>query len=172
MATHSSILAWRIPRTEEPGGLPSMGSQSRTQLKRFSRSSRIGIETRQKLTFKREPTGKRYSDWVKCFAQGKEAGPGPAAVESDNRKQRSRNLPEEQGNRGAWEVALKRRLSPGREQTSDGGQEPHSSLQAQWGAAQGPAPPGQSTVGLPPKALQRAPGQLGPRTAPLPSAHL
>ena len=25
MATHSSILAWRIPRTEEPGGLPSMG---------------------------------------------------------------------------------------------------------------------------------------------------
>ena len=27
MATHSSILAWRIPWTEEPGGLPSMGSQ-------------------------------------------------------------------------------------------------------------------------------------------------
>ena len=25
MATHSSILAWRIPWTEEPGGLPSMG---------------------------------------------------------------------------------------------------------------------------------------------------
>ena len=27
MATHSSILAWRIPGTEEPGGLQSMGSQ-------------------------------------------------------------------------------------------------------------------------------------------------
>ena len=27
MATHSSILAWRIPRTEEPGGLQSMGPQ-------------------------------------------------------------------------------------------------------------------------------------------------
>ena len=27
MATHSSILAWRIPRTKEPGGLQSMGSQ-------------------------------------------------------------------------------------------------------------------------------------------------
>ena len=27
MATHSSILAWRIPLTEEPGGLQSMGSQ-------------------------------------------------------------------------------------------------------------------------------------------------
>ena len=28
MATYSSVLAWRIPRTEEPGGLESMGSQS------------------------------------------------------------------------------------------------------------------------------------------------
>ena len=27
MATHSSILAWKIPWTEEPGGLQSMGSQ-------------------------------------------------------------------------------------------------------------------------------------------------
>ena len=26
MATHSSVLAWRIPGTAEPGGLPSMGS--------------------------------------------------------------------------------------------------------------------------------------------------
>ena len=26
MAAHSSVLAWRIPGTEEPGGLPSMGS--------------------------------------------------------------------------------------------------------------------------------------------------
>ena len=32
MAAHSSILAWRIPWTEEPGGLQSMGSQSRTRL--------------------------------------------------------------------------------------------------------------------------------------------
>ena len=27
MATNSSVLAWRIPGTEEPGGLPSVGSQ-------------------------------------------------------------------------------------------------------------------------------------------------
>ena len=27
MATHSSVLAWRIPGTGEPGGLPSMGSR-------------------------------------------------------------------------------------------------------------------------------------------------
>ena len=26
MATHSSVLAWRMPRTGEPDGLPSMGS--------------------------------------------------------------------------------------------------------------------------------------------------
>ena len=26
MATHSSVLAWRIPGMEEPGGLPSLGS--------------------------------------------------------------------------------------------------------------------------------------------------
>ena len=29
MTTHSSILAWKIPRTEDPGGLQSMGSQKR-----------------------------------------------------------------------------------------------------------------------------------------------
>ena len=29
MATHSSILAWEIPWTEEPGGLQSVGSQKR-----------------------------------------------------------------------------------------------------------------------------------------------
>ena len=33
MATHSSVLAWRIPETAEPGGLLSMGvAQSRTRL--------------------------------------------------------------------------------------------------------------------------------------------
>ena len=35
MATHSDILSWRIPRTEEPGRLQSMGSQSRTQLNNY-----------------------------------------------------------------------------------------------------------------------------------------
>ena len=32
MGTHSNILTWKIPWTEEPGGLHSMGSQSQTQL--------------------------------------------------------------------------------------------------------------------------------------------
>ena len=35
MATHSSILAWSIPWTEQPGGLQSLGSQSRTRLKQL-----------------------------------------------------------------------------------------------------------------------------------------
>ena len=36
MATHSSILAWRIPLTEEPGGLQSMGvPKSQAQLSDF-----------------------------------------------------------------------------------------------------------------------------------------
>ena len=39
MATHSSVVAWRIPAMVEPGGLPSMGLQSWVQLKRLSSSS-------------------------------------------------------------------------------------------------------------------------------------
>ena len=36
MATHSSILVWKIPWTEEPGRLLSMGLQSRTRLSDFT----------------------------------------------------------------------------------------------------------------------------------------
>ena len=36
METHSSTLAWKIPRMEEPGRLQSMGSQSRTRLSDFT----------------------------------------------------------------------------------------------------------------------------------------
>ena len=43
MATHSSNLAWRIPWTEEPGGLQPMGSESdRTQLLKHTGSLRAG----------------------------------------------------------------------------------------------------------------------------------
>ena len=38
MAIHSSILAWRIPWTEEPGGLQSIASKGQTQLKQLSTS--------------------------------------------------------------------------------------------------------------------------------------
>ena len=44
MATHSSVLAWRIPGTGQPGGLPVCGiAQSRTRLKRLSSSSSSGF---------------------------------------------------------------------------------------------------------------------------------
>ena len=39
MAPHSSTLAWKIPWTEEPGGLQSMGSLSRTRLSDFTFTS-------------------------------------------------------------------------------------------------------------------------------------
>ena len=44
MATHSGILAWRIPGTEEPDGLKSTGLQSRTRLKALSMHTHIGTE--------------------------------------------------------------------------------------------------------------------------------
>ena len=49
MATHSSILAWRTTWTEEPGGLQSMGSQSRTWLKQLSTRAHILPWTRTDL---------------------------------------------------------------------------------------------------------------------------
>ena len=43
VATHSTTLAWRIPWTEEPGGLPSMGSQIDTteQLSTHTHSTQL-----------------------------------------------------------------------------------------------------------------------------------
>ena len=41
MATHSSILAWRIPWTEEPGKLQSIGSQIQTRLSDLAHSSTV-----------------------------------------------------------------------------------------------------------------------------------
>ena len=41
METHSSILAWRTPWTEESGGLESIGSKTKTQLKQLSTHRRL-----------------------------------------------------------------------------------------------------------------------------------
>ena len=51
MATHSSTLAWKIPGTEEPGGLQSMGSQSQTRLSDFTSYSAFGNTTLSKTCF-------------------------------------------------------------------------------------------------------------------------
>ena len=42
IATHSSILAWEIPQTEEPGGLQFMGLHSQTQLSNNKSCSPLG----------------------------------------------------------------------------------------------------------------------------------
>ena len=43
MATHSSILAWRIPWTEEPGGLQSMETQGQTRLSNVALCSKVNM---------------------------------------------------------------------------------------------------------------------------------
>ena len=60
MATHSSILAWEITWTEEPGRLQSMGSQSRTRLKQFSTHT---------YTYDRNRTQKLSNSWGKIGGQ-------------------------------------------------------------------------------------------------------
>ena len=52
MATHSSVLAWRIPGTGESGELPSMGvAQGWTRLKQLSNSSSSGNERRVEILY-------------------------------------------------------------------------------------------------------------------------
>ena len=59
MATHSSILAWRIPWTEEPGGLLSMGSQ---RIRRDTLSDLICGE--HSLTLQKGKLRLKESKWV------------------------------------------------------------------------------------------------------------
>ena len=50
MATHSSILAWKIPQAEEPGGLQSMGLQSWTRLSFYNQKRNGKAKKKFKLT--------------------------------------------------------------------------------------------------------------------------
>ena len=55
MATHFRILAWKIPWTEEPGGLQSMGSQKRqTQLSAWTTTSVAALKTIPKFSSLKE----------------------------------------------------------------------------------------------------------------------
>ena len=66
MTTHSSVLAWRIPGTGEPGGLPSVGLQSRTRLKWLSSSSSrsdLAAATTKKCL------GESFSNCFSCCTQ-------------------------------------------------------------------------------------------------------
>ena len=68
MATHSSILAWTTPRTEDPGGLQSMGLQrighdcACTDASIQKKSQKSDLEIKAKSTF---------SNLLKAFLGGK-----------------------------------------------------------------------------------------------------
>ena len=64
MATHSSILAWRIPWTEEPGGLQSRGSQSQTRLKQLDH---VGEPLLLQHFLQLETTSLEYEAWVEIY---------------------------------------------------------------------------------------------------------
>ena len=49
MAGHSNILAWKIPWTEEPGGLQSMGSQKSDMAKLLNNNKRVNSFQQQRL---------------------------------------------------------------------------------------------------------------------------
>ena len=59
MATHSSILAWRIPRTEESGGLQSIGSQRHNSVFHFGKASKHTYKREAKISL--SPKEKIYS---------------------------------------------------------------------------------------------------------------
>ena len=61
MAIHPSTIAWKIPRTEEPGRLQSMGSQSQTQLSNFILRGLSHIYSPNGLNV--------WEQWVECIFQ-------------------------------------------------------------------------------------------------------
>ena len=87
MATDSSILAWRIPSTEEPGGLQSMGQQTNTidrlthihtaHTQVISKSrfiTRLGGKSPSKLGLREDESKKivdRYTNLSECFSKGR-----------------------------------------------------------------------------------------------------
>ena len=74
METHSNISAWKIQWTEEPGGLHSMGSRSRTRLSNFTftfflsynpkkekKSTKIINQIKKERQFKKSSQRQQYS---------------------------------------------------------------------------------------------------------------
>ena len=66
MATHSSTLAWKIPRTEEPGGLQSMASQ-RVRHDWMTSLSLLIILEWSAISFSRRAFQPRDRSWVSCI---------------------------------------------------------------------------------------------------------
>ena len=72
MTTHSSVLAWRIPWTEQPGGLQSMGPGSWTRLKRGKENGDLKLIPARHLIKDKQPGGLEHlvegaSLWNSCL---------------------------------------------------------------------------------------------------------
>ena len=68
MATHSSVLVWRIPGTREPGGLLFMGSyRVGTQLKRLNSSDLVKKKKKNKYIRKLETLILTYTSVITCI---------------------------------------------------------------------------------------------------------
>ena len=87
-STHSSILARRIPWTEEPGSLQSMGSQSQTQLSNFH--SYGGASGKDPVCQCRRFKRHRFDPWVRKVPWRKEWQ--PTQVEKKNKNKSSLNF--------------------------------------------------------------------------------
>ena len=65
LATHSSILAWRIPWTEEPGRMQSMGLQRRTQEHTHTHTHRVTVWLKVAQLVKNPPS--KQETWVRSL---------------------------------------------------------------------------------------------------------
>ena len=74
MAAHSSVLAWRIPGTGKPGGLPSLGSHrvGQERLKRLSSSSREMMGASPAALVVKEPACRRKRQETRVQSLGQE----------------------------------------------------------------------------------------------------
>ena len=89
MATHSSVLAWRVPWTEAPGGLPSTGSQSQTGLKELrggGSTHSLVTQTVKNLLQCRRPG---FDPWVRKIPWRRERLPTPVFLPGGFHGQRS-----------------------------------------------------------------------------------
>ena len=67
MATHSRILAWEIPRMEEAGRLPSLGSQRWTQLGGWAHTQRAAPVSPSHWGWPSSDSGRRPQCWQHVF---------------------------------------------------------------------------------------------------------
>ena len=74
MATHSSILAWRIPRTEEAGGLQSMGSQRVAQDRATKRTHAEALNAFEEFLSLPATEQELYEDGYLGFVHGRSPG--------------------------------------------------------------------------------------------------